>query len=107
MNRVFEDSTTGKRTFSHLNDANAIFEYNGIYHAMCQGKEPKTQGIVNWTHAVSNDLVRWYRVADALDSHNSWDARGACDGTASFPEKNAPPIIMYSPDCSVPLSTTP
>jgi len=42
---------------AHLNDANAIFEYKGIYHAMNQGSmtdpSAKFRGVVNWTHAVS------------------------------------------------------
>ena len=42
----------------HLNDANAIFEYKGIYHVMNQGgfndpdPDHKFKGVVNWTHAV-------------------------------------------------------
>lgn len=46
----------------HLNDANAVFEYNGIYHVMNQGgfKDPASgMPVVNWTHAVSNNLVNW------------------------------------------------
>jgi hypothetical protein len=43
---------------AHLNDANAIFEFNGIYHVMNQGgfddpdPDPRFKGVVNWTHAV-------------------------------------------------------
>ena len=85
----------------HLNDANAIFEYRGIYHAMNQGGfKVNGTGMVNWTHAVSNDLVRWFRVKDAV----AHDRQGACDGTVSFPGGvfGTAPVLMYGPDCADP-----
>eukprot|EP00041_Stephanoeca_diplocostata_P017920 m.370352 g.370352 ORF g.370352 m.370352 type:complete len:629 (+) comp20858_c0_seq34:199-2085(+) len=99
MNNVTKDPVTGKLSMEKLNDANAIFEYKGIYHVMCQA------GGGNWTHAVSNDLVRWFRVQDALgrgDKDSTWDRFGPCDGTASFPgaSQGEAPIIMYGPDCA-------
>ena len=64
----------------------------------------------NWTHAVSNDLVHWKHIVDALgrSSLNNWDEQGPCDGTASFPVlggvyDGTVPVIMYGPDCSKPL----
>ena len=85
----------------HLNDANAIFEYRGVYHAMNQGGfRVNGTGMVNWTHAVSNDLVRWFRVRDAV-AHGR---QGACDGTVSFPGGvfGTSPVLMYGPDCADP-----
>lgn len=87
-----------------LNDANAIFEYKGIYHAMNQA------GGGNWTHAISDDLVRWFHVKEALSVgtqlanrtiSQKWGPHdiGPCDGTVSFPEGQPGPIIMYMPDC--------
>ena len=66
----------------------------------------------NWTHAISNDLVRWFHIADALQPNksSSWDQYGPCDGTVSFPDlgeapfNGSTPVIMYGPDCTVPIS---
>lgn len=41
----------GQLRMTHLNDANAIFEYGGLFHAMCQ------KGGGTWTHSVSNDAA--------------------------------------------------
>jgi hypothetical protein len=96
---------------SPLNDANAIFEYpTGTYHVMNQGA---TYGDVNgargitgvsWKHAVSDDLVRWYRLPDALgpQPNTSWGKSGACDGDFSHPVGQGP-IITWGPDCGDPL----
>ena len=92
----------------HLNDANAIFEFRGIYHIMAQ------HGGGNWTHAVSNDLVRWWSLPDALDGNasSSWD-QGTCDGVVSFPDlRRAPyngstPVLLYGPDCGKKLPPVP
>ena len=59
----------------------------------------------NWTHAVSNDLVTWKRVRDALGrgpKNSSWDHSGPSDGTASFPRGSLgpAPVILYGPDCA-------
>ena len=90
----------------HLNDANAIFEYRGIYHLMMQA------GGGNWTHFVSNDLVHWHHLRDALDSGGpniTFPDRGPCDGSVSFPNLGAPPydgstpVILYDADCGTPL----
>eukprot|EP00035_Acanthoeca_spectabilis_P009324 m.165748 g.165748 ORF g.165748 m.165748 type:complete len:600 (-) comp14685_c0_seq3:70-1869(-) len=97
----------------HLNDANAIFEWKGMYHVMNQGAPPPTHvnstPMVNWTHAVSSDLVHWYRVQDAVsnDPSKPWVRFGACDGTASFPGPgvrgaDGGPLILFGPDCADP-----
>ena len=46
-------NAAGELVMRHLNDANAIFEYKGLYHSMCQA------GGGVWTHAISNDLIHW------------------------------------------------
>ena len=53
-----------------LNDANAVFQYKGLYHVMLQA------GGGNWTHGVSSDMVRWFTLPDALnrDSKIPWDS---------------------------------
>ena len=48
MNNVTKDAS-GALLLEPLNDANAIAEYNGVYHVMMQ------EGGGNWSHGVSND----------------------------------------------------
>ncbi len=53
----------------------------------------------SWGHVVSQDGVRWQRVADALTptiglSSNS-DHGGDVDGAVSFPDGNGEPVIMF------------
>ena len=85
--------------------------YRGLWHMMFQsGDGPPSYGW-RWAHKVSNDLVRWYPVADALtpgmSSNTTWDDKGACDGTLSFPDlghapfDGAVPVILYGPNCGV------
>jgi hypothetical protein len=93
---------------AHLNDANAIFEYRGIFHIMAQ------HGGGNWSHQVSNDLVRWWSLPDALDGNasSSWD-QDTCDGVVSFPDlgrapyNGSTPVMLYGPDCGKKLPPTP
>jgi hypothetical protein len=86
-----------------------VFEYEGIYHAMNQGQDhpqhvnesgKNSTGVVNITHAVSNDLVHWHRVQDAIPR----GIQGACDGTVSFPGGSfgTSPVLMFGPDCADP-----
>jgi hypothetical protein len=108
FNNVSRD-THGKLQMEGLNDANGILEYKGIFHAFVQGGLGR-DGMVGdwstggWTHAVSNDLVHWYHVKDALGrgpSNSSWDHDGPCDGTLSLTDGNGSgPFIMYGPDCA-------
>ena len=77
---------------AHLNDANVIFEYRGIYHIMAQ------HGGGNWSHQVSNDLVRWWSLPDALDGNasSSWN-QDTCDGVVSFPDLGRAPYNGSTP----------
>jgi hypothetical protein len=63
---------------------------------------------VSWTHAVSSELVRWHRLADALgpQSNTTWGRSGACDGAFSVPAGQGP-IITWGPDCGDPLPPPP
>ena len=75
---------------------------------MCQ------KGGSDWTHSVSNDLVHWWTLPDALDPepHSPWDG-SICDGTVSFPDlghnpfNGSTPIMLYGPDCGQPLPPIP
>jgi hypothetical protein len=47
-NAVYRDPVSGALTMAHLNDANAIFEFGGLYHAMAQ------KGGSDWTHCTTS-----------------------------------------------------
>ena len=105
LGNVSRGASGKKLALGKSGDANAIFRYQGLYHAMNQAAG------ANWAHAVSSDLVHWHHVKEALGSYPSspaWD-RDQCDGTVSFPDLGAPPfngsapIIMYGPDCGTPV----
>ena len=93
-------SPGGGLAMEHLNDANAIFDFGGLYHAMAQ------TGGSNWSHVVTNDLAHWWTLPDALDGqpNSTWDG-ATCDGTVSFPDLGRPPydgatpVLLYGPDC--------
>ena len=107
-NAITRDPVSGELQMAHLNDANAIFEYGGLFHAMAQ------KGGGDWTHCISNDLSHWYTLPDALDGepNSTWDG-STCDGTVSFPDLgHAPyngtaPIMLYGPDCGGALPPLP
>ena len=92
-----------------LNDANAVFEYKGLFHVMMQA------GGGNWTHGVSTTAAGpWFMMQDALGrspkSSLPWDShQGPCDGSLSFPDlgkapyDGSAPVILYGPDCNVPV----
>ena len=85
MNNLTRHSD-GSLGLEWLNDANAIFQYKGVLHVMCQGGGSKTSSgaFVGWTHAVSEDMVRFRHLKPALVSNasSSWDSKmGPCDGT--------------------------
>jgi hypothetical protein len=99
----------GKVLLGKSGDANAIFRFRGLYHAMNQAAG------ANWAHAVSSDLVHWYHVKEALANYASspsWD-RDQCDGTVSFPDlgvapfNGSSPVIMYGPNCGEPVPKPP
>jgi len=109
MNNVTRNAT-GALYMEPLNDANAIAEYKGIYHVMMQ------EGGGNWSHGVSNDMVSWYLIEDALDSGPDFphsrpgSDRNPCDGSLSFPDLGAAPyngsapVVVYDAACGVPLA---
>jgi hypothetical protein len=91
----------GTLNLQKLNDANAIFEYKGIYHIMMQ-HGCNAQGCGNWTHSVSNDLVRWWHIRDALGSGGpgiNFPDNGPCDGSLSFPDLGSAPYNGSAPVC--------
>jgi hypothetical protein len=77
-------------------DANAIFQYKGMWHAMHQANW------TDWAHLVSNDMVHWTRLESALFPNGDWDG--------SLTLLDGKPVIMYDcfnlKDC-LPANATP
>lgn len=137
MNNVTRNAS-GALSLEPLNDANAIAEYRGearstpsfslprgclllaaapaahprpplsagIFHVMMQ------EGGGNWSHGVSNNMVKWFLVEDALDSGRKsigFPDVGPCDGSFSYPNlgpapyNGSTPVIVYDAACGVPL----
>ena len=71
-----------------VNDVNGIFTYKGVHHVMHQ------HGFLSIAHVVSTDLVRWYRVKDAVGG-NPWKNGNAWDGGVSLLPEPIGPIILY------------
>lgn len=96
------------------NDANAVFEHNGVHHIMfqteCTARDAAPGGICEggvigahaFSHLVSEDGgARWRRLADALSPtpNSGYDSHdGDCDGTISFPE-GIGPVVLWGADC--------
>ena len=56
------------RVMEPLNDANAVFEYKGLYHVMLQA------GGGNWTHGIAvSPAGPWFTLADALSRETKSD----------------------------------
>ena len=99
---------------AQANDANAVFEHNGVYHIMfqtdCTVLDAQPGGICEggvvgghaFSHLVSEDGARWHRIKDALSPtpNSGYDSHdGDCDGTISFPEGVAGPVALWGADC--------
>ena len=97
------------------NDANAVFEHQGVLHVMFQTyctelDSNATDGICAggkvgahaFSHLVSTDGgAHWERLVDALiptpgSAYDGFD--GDCDGTVSFPD-GIGPVILWGADC--------
>ena len=82
-------------------DVNALFEYAGVWHLMQQW-HMRPQTAVG--HAVSTDLLRWTRVADALSAGAAADEQ-CFDGSASLvvdkPGSNPRPMLMIDGGCGL------
>ena len=106
MNNITRNAS-GALFMEPLNDANAIAEYRGLFHVMMQ------EGGGNWSHGVSEDMVRWHLIEDALDSGPKgigFPDINPCDGALSFPDlgeapyDGSTPVIVYDAACGVPLA---
>ena len=106
MNGVIR-APSGDLKMDALNDANAITYYRGIYHIMIQGGNRsgywsgKAVGDRGWAHSVSSDLVHWHSIEPALGSgvNMSFPDGAPCDGSLSYPDIGAAPVILYDTAC--------
>lgn len=73
-----------------LNDVNGIFSRHGVHHVLHQRE------FSSIAHVVSTDMVRWWRVKDAVGS-NPWHNGGAWDGSVSLLPDGRIAILYDSP----------
>ena len=66
-----------------MNDPNGFSRYGGKYHLFYQYYPDATVwGPTRWGHAVSDDLIRWEHLPDALVPDREYDIGGCFSGTA-------------------------
>ena len=97
LNNVSRDASGKLSATMQSGDANGIFFFRGLYHAMNQAGGA-------WGHAVSNDLVHWHHIKGLLRGHSTDGTTTGfqpCDGTVSFPDlgeapfDGSAPVVMY------------
>jgi len=60
----------------YMNDPNGLVYYNGLYHAFYQssfGRMDPLEKPVGWGHAVSEDMVHWRQIEDALQAEYPYE----------------------------------
>ena len=89
-NQKLSDFNNNERPVFHLtpergwmNDPNGFSRYGGTYHLFYQAyPDGLNWGPIRWGHAVSEDLIRWERLPDALAPDRDYDIGGCFSGTA-------------------------
>ena len=79
-----------------MNDPNGFSRYDGRYHLFYQAYPDGTNwGPTRWGHAVSEDLIRWERISDALVPDRNYDIGGCFSGTA-LTDEDGRHMLMYT-----------
>lgn len=79
-----------------MNDPNGFSIYDGKYHLFYQYYPDATiWGPTRWGHAVSEDLIKWERLPDALIPDQDYDVGGCFSGTALTCEDGRH-MLMYT-----------
>ncbi len=81
-----------------MNDPHGLIQFNGKYHLFYQhhpyiGK----WGTMHWGHAVSEDLIHWKHLPEALapsEPYDGWDGGGIFTGSAI--EHEGELILFYT-----------
>ena len=78
-----------------INDPNGLIEWNGRFHLFYQRNSlgPYWER-PSWGHAVSDDLVRWEHLPDALTPGDGLDRDGCFSGCTV--DDNGVPMIVYT-----------
>ncbi|CAM0902274.1 unnamed protein product [Alopecurus aequalis] len=80
------------------NDPNGPMYYMGKYHFFYQynpfGATWGT-GNLSWGHSVSDDLVNWSALDNAMDPDSHFDAKGCWSGSATF-LPDGTPVFLYT-----------
>ena len=85
-----------------MNDPNGFSRYGGQYHLFYQYYPDATcWGPTRWGHAVSEDLIKWERLPDAMIPDRDYDIGGCFSGTALTCEDGRH-MLMYTGCCPDP-----
>ncbi len=70
--------------------------YKGYYHLFYQyNPHAAVWGNITWGHAVSEDLIHWRYLEDALEPDQWYDAMGVWSGSATI-DNDGIPFILYT-----------
>ena len=81
-----------------MNDPHGLIQFNGKYHLFYQHHPFSGKwGTMHWGHAVSENLIHWQHLPEALapsESYDGWDGGGIFTGSAI--EHNRELILFYT-----------